>query len=103
MKKGKHTEEQITGVLKQVEAGHTVKDVARELGVSEATISFKKTAGASMKRPSMSSLSRRAGCHGYKIWWASVLLVLNTSVVQRCATAQQFGIPHTGGIRQHLL
>ena len=38
MKKGKHTEEQIIGVLKQVEAGRTVKDLARELGVSEATI-----------------------------------------------------------------
>jgi putative transposase len=38
MKKGKHTEEQIIGVLKQVEAGRTVKEVARELGVSEATI-----------------------------------------------------------------
>ena len=37
MKKGKHTEEQIIGVLKQVE-GPTVKEVARELGVSEATI-----------------------------------------------------------------
>ena len=38
MKKGKHSEEQIIGVLKRVEAGHTVKEVARELGVSEATI-----------------------------------------------------------------
>ena len=38
MKKAKHTEEQIIGVLKQVEAGRTVKEVARELGVSEATI-----------------------------------------------------------------
>lgn len=38
MKKGKHTEEQIIDVLKQVEAGRTVKEVARELGVSEATI-----------------------------------------------------------------
>jgi len=35
MKKSKHTEEQIIGVLKQVEAGRTVKDVARELGVRE--------------------------------------------------------------------
>jgi putative transposase len=38
MKKGKHSEEQIIGVLKRVEAGQTVKEVARELGVSEATI-----------------------------------------------------------------
>jgi putative transposase len=38
MKKGKHTEEQIIGVLKRIEAGQTVKEVAREQGVSEATI-----------------------------------------------------------------
>jgi putative transposase len=38
MKEGEHTEEQIIGVLKQVEAGRAVKEMARELGVSEATI-----------------------------------------------------------------
>ena len=38
MTKCKHPEEQIIGVLKQVEAGRTVQEVARELGVSEATI-----------------------------------------------------------------
>ena len=38
MKKSKHTEEQIIGVLKQVEAGRAVRELARELGVSEATI-----------------------------------------------------------------
>jgi len=38
MKKSKYTEEQIIGTLKQMEAGRAVKDVARELGVSEATI-----------------------------------------------------------------
>lgn len=38
MKKSKYTEEQIIGVLKQMEAGRTVRDLARELGVSEATL-----------------------------------------------------------------
>jgi putative transposase len=38
MKKSKYTEEQIIGTLKQMEAGRVVKDLARELGVSEATI-----------------------------------------------------------------
>jgi len=38
MKKSKFTEEQIIGTLKQMEAGRAVKDLARELGVSEATI-----------------------------------------------------------------
>lgn len=38
MKRSRHTEEQIIGYLKQIEAGRTVKDLARELGVSEATL-----------------------------------------------------------------
>lgn len=38
MKKGRFTEEQIIGVLKQHEAGRKVQELARELGVSEATI-----------------------------------------------------------------
>lgn len=38
MKKSNFSEEQIIGVLKQIEAGRAVKDLARELGVSEATL-----------------------------------------------------------------
>jgi putative transposase len=38
MKKGRFNEEQIIGVLKQHEAGRKVPELARELGVSEATI-----------------------------------------------------------------
>ncbi len=38
MKKGRFREEQIIGVLKQHEAGRKVTDLAREIGVSEATI-----------------------------------------------------------------
>jgi putative transposase len=38
MKKGRFSEEQIIGVLKQHEAGRKVPDLAREIGVSEATI-----------------------------------------------------------------
>ena len=38
MKKGRFTEEQIIGVLKQMEAGRKVSELARELGVSEATL-----------------------------------------------------------------
>ena len=38
MSKSKHTETQIIAALKQVEAGRTVDDVAREYGVSQATI-----------------------------------------------------------------
>src|SRR5436190_10267570 len=38
MSKSKHSEAAIIGVLKQVEAGHKVEDVAREQGVSKHTI-----------------------------------------------------------------
>ena len=38
MKKSRFIEEQIIGVLKQHEAGRKVPDLAREHGVSEATI-----------------------------------------------------------------
>jgi putative transposase len=37
VKKGRFSEEQIIGVLKQHEAGRKVTDLAREIGVSEAT------------------------------------------------------------------
>jgi putative transposase len=38
VKKTRHSEEQIIGVLKQMEAGRKVPELARELGVSEATL-----------------------------------------------------------------
>lgn len=37
MKKGRFTEQQIVLALKKQEAGTPVKDIARELGISEAT------------------------------------------------------------------
>ena len=38
MSKSRHTEAQMIAALKQVEAGRTVEDVAREQGVSKHTI-----------------------------------------------------------------
>jgi putative transposase len=38
MKKTRYSEEQIIGVLKQMEAGRKVSDLAREVGVSEGTL-----------------------------------------------------------------
>jgi putative transposase len=38
MKKTRHTEAQIIGALKQMEAGRKVTELAREMGVSEATL-----------------------------------------------------------------
>jgi putative transposase len=37
MKKGQYTEEQIIGILKEVEAGQKVSEVGRKYGVSEGT------------------------------------------------------------------
>jgi putative transposase len=37
MKKGQYTEEQIIGILREVEAGQKVADVCRRYGVSEST------------------------------------------------------------------
>jgi putative transposase len=38
MKKTKHTEEKIIAAVKQLEAGRTAKELARELSVSEQTL-----------------------------------------------------------------
>jgi putative transposase len=38
VRKTRHSEEQIIGVLKQMEAGRKVPELAREVGVSEATL-----------------------------------------------------------------
>ena len=38
MKKSKYTEAQIIAAVKQMEAGRAVKDVARELGVTDQTL-----------------------------------------------------------------
>jgi putative transposase len=38
VKKTRYSEEQIIGTLKQMEAGRKVPELARELGVSEATL-----------------------------------------------------------------
>jgi putative transposase len=38
MSKGKHTEAEMIGALKQMEAGRKAEDVAREVGVSKHTI-----------------------------------------------------------------
>jgi putative transposase len=38
MKKTKHSEENIIGAVKQMEAGRPVKDVAREMGVTDQTL-----------------------------------------------------------------
>ena len=38
MKKSRYSEEQVIGALKQMESGRKAREVARELGVSEATL-----------------------------------------------------------------
>ena len=38
MKKAKHSEEKIIGAVKQLEAGRPVKELSRELGVTDQTL-----------------------------------------------------------------
>ena len=38
MKRSRDTEERVTSAVKQMEAGRKAKELARELGVSEATL-----------------------------------------------------------------
>jgi putative transposase len=38
MKKTKHTEEKIIGAVKQMEAGRPVKELAREMGLTDQTL-----------------------------------------------------------------
>src|SRR3569833_3284867 len=38
MKKAKHSEEKIIGAVKQMEAGRPVKELAREMGVTDQTL-----------------------------------------------------------------
>lgn len=38
MKKTKHTEEKIIGAVKQLEAGRSAKEIARELGVTDQAL-----------------------------------------------------------------
>ncbi|MGF6712709.1 putative transposase [Luteibacter sp. W1I16] len=43
MRKSKFTESQIVATLKQVEGGRQVKDVCRDMGISEATFYARKS------------------------------------------------------------
>ena len=38
MKKTKHTEEKIIGAVRQLEAGRSVKEITREMGVTDQTL-----------------------------------------------------------------
>ena len=49
MSKSNHTEAQMIGAIKQVEAGRKADEVAREMGVSKHTIyAWKQSTAASM-------------------------------------------------------
>lgn len=57
MAKGKHSEAEISGALKQLEAGRTAEDVGREMGVSKHTIYAWKA-----KFGGLDDGTRRNGC-----------------------------------------
>ena len=63
MKKSRYNEEQIIGVLKRMEAGQKARDLARELGVSEATLYTRKRSMAA--DVSEARRSREPAAHRY--------------------------------------
>jgi putative transposase len=61
MSKGKHSEAQIIGVVKQAEAGRKVEDLARERGVSEHTIYAWKSKYGGMDVSEAQEVKQRSG------------------------------------------
>ena len=70
MSKSRHTEAQMIGALKQLEAGRKAEDVAREVGVSKHTIyAWKAKYGGmdvSLRRRRNNYATRTRGCGS---WW----------------------------------
>ena len=58
MKKGKFTEHQIVSAIKKQEAGIAVKDIARELGISEATFYNWKAKYGGMQASDVSKIGK---------------------------------------------
>jgi putative transposase len=58
MKKGRFTEHQIVSVLKKQEAGISVKDISRELGISEPTFYNWKAKYGSMEISDVTNSSK---------------------------------------------
>jgi putative transposase len=64
MSRSKHTEAQVIGALKQLEAGRKPEDVAQEVGVSKYTIYTRKAKyggldGSQRKRRSICAMKMR--------------------------------------------
>ena len=56
---GKHSEAEMIGTLKQIEAGRTAADVARELGVAKHTMyGWKAKYGAGCERGATAAAAR---------------------------------------------
>jgi len=70
MSKSRHTEAQMIGALKQLEAGRKAENVAREVGVSKHTIyAWKAKYGGmdvSQAQEAKSCATRTRGCGS---WW----------------------------------
>ena len=70
MSKGKHTEAQMIGALKQMEAGRKAEDVARELGVSKHTIyAWKAKYGGRDVNEAQEARQLRDENAAQKGWW----------------------------------
>jgi transposase-like protein len=67
MKKTKHTEEKIIGAVKQLEAGRSAKEIARELGVADQTLYPWKTKYSGMDVSHVRTGTRNYARHCMKL------------------------------------
>jgi len=71
MRRNRYSEEQIIGILKEVQEGKSAREVIRHYGIAEATFYRwrERYAGVGPRRGGWGSWSRRTG--GSSRWWRS--------------------------------
>lgn len=70
MSRTKHTEAEMIGALKQMEAGRKAEDVAREVGVSKHTIyAWKAKYGGMTVTEAQEAKQLRERTRGCASWW----------------------------------
>ena len=103
MKKIKYTEEQIVGILKEVEAGFTVSEICRKYGISDATYynwkaKYGGMAASDIKRlrqledEKLAEKRRRSGCQMLHLMLKREGLVINHKRTERIYREERLAV-----------